>query len=312
MRFGADERTPLRQTTHRRLPSLDQQNSDVPQDGSETRAFRAALRGLDPEEAGEAVEKVTEPLPRTRLVPGSAKRGSASTSRISRRRMVIAAVSLLVLLGVTVPLLGSRFGVLAFGLGANQNIVTPTPMQPTGAQANVAAMPGTPTGMPTQLPSAPRPKAPTPTPTPRPQPTPPPYTPNGPYSNWTPPPGYTSFAVTEPANDPWAGSFGQCTWWAQYKRQDENFSGFGDALNWANAARARGFTVTATPAANATVAFDPGVQGAGSLGHVSHVEKVLTGGWVLVSEMNFNWNGGGFARVDYRYIHEGTGVWFIH
>jgi surface antigen len=98
----------------------------------------------------------------------------------------------------------------------------------------------------------------------------------------------------------------------QYKRPDENFSGMGDALNWANAARARGFTVTSTPAANGTVVFAPGVQGAGNLGHVSHVEKVLTGGWVLVSEMNFYWNGGGFARVDYRYIHVGTGVWFIH
>ncbi len=311
MRFRSDERAPLRQADLRRLPSLDQQDSDVPQDGSETRAFRAALRGLDPEKAREAVEKVTAPLPRSRLVPGSAKRGSSSAARKSRRRMVILAVALLVLLGVTVPLLGSRFGVLAFGIGAPQNIVIPTPMQATDAQANVAAMPGTPAPTP-KLPTAPRPKAPTPTPTPRPQPTPPSYTPDGPYSNWTPPPGYTSFAVTEPANDPWAGSFGQCTWWAQDKRQDENFSGFGDALNWANAARARGFTVTATPAANATVVFAPGVQGASSLGHVSHVEKVLTGGWVLVSEMNFNWNGGGFARVDYRYIHVGTGVWFIH
>ena len=83
-------------------------------------------------------------------------------------------------------------------------------------------------------------------------------------------------------------------------------------MNWADDARAHGMTVTTTPVANATVVFAPGVQGASSAGHVSHVEKVLTGGWVLVSEMNFYWNGGGFARVNYRYIHVGAGVLFIH
>ncbi len=77
-------------------------------------------------------------------------------------------------------------------------------------------------------------------------------------------------------------------------------------------ARARGYTVTQLPVDNATVVFMPGVQGASGAGHVSHVEKILTGGWVLVSEMNFAFNGGGWARVDYRYIHQGTSVWFIH
>jgi surface antigen len=154
---------------------------------------------------------------------------------------------------------------------------------------------------------------PTPTPVPA-TPTPPAASPvpSGPYSSWTPPPGYHSFAVSDFPGDPWHDSFGQCTWWAAHQRPDENFLYWGDAWNWANAARARGYPVTATPAPNATVVFAPGVQGASNLGHVSHVEQVLTGGWVLVSEMNFFWNGGGFARVDYRYVHAGTGVWFIH
>ena len=86
----------------------------------------------------------------------------------------------------------------------------------------------------------------------------------------------------------------------------------GDAWNWANGARARGYTVTSTPVANSTIVFAPGVQGASSLGQVAHVEQVLTGGWMLISEMNFYWNGGGFARVDYRYASVGSGVWFIH
>ena len=86
----------------------------------------------------------------------------------------------------------------------------------------------------------------------------------------------------------------------------------GNAWNWANAARARGYLVTSYPVANATMVFAPGVQGASGLGHVAHVEVVLTGGWVIVSEMNFYWNGGGWGRVDYRYAQAGPGVWFIH
>ncbi len=132
-----------------------------------------------------------------------------------------------------------------------------------------------------------------------------------PYDNWVVPPGFNSFAVQDYYGDPWAGAFGQCTWWAHHKRPDENLDGFGDAWNWANAARAKGMTVTTTPVPNATVVFSPGTQGALNLGHVAHVEQILSGGWVLISEMNFFWNGGGFARVDYRYISPGPGVWFI-
>ena len=38
----------------------------------------------------------------------------------------------------------------------------------------------------------------------------------------------------------------------------------------------------------------------------------LDGYWVLITEMNFSWRGGGFGRVDFRYIHVGAGVYFIH
>jgi len=39
---------------------------------------------------------------------------------------------------------------------------------------------------------------------------------------------------------------------------------------------------------------------------------VYPGGWFLVSEMNFFWNGGGWGRVDYRFAHAGSGVSFIY
>lgn len=137
-------------------------------------------------------------------------------------------------------------------------------------------------------------------------------TPPPPYGYGVLVPGFDSFGVSDYFGDPWAGSFGQCTWWAAHKRPDENFAGIGDAWTWANGARARGYTVTADPVVNATVEFDPGVESAGGIGHVAHVEQILDNGWILISEMNFAGNGGGWGRVDYRYITAGPGVWFIH
>ena len=125
-------------------------------------------------------------------------------------------------------------------------------------------------------------------------------------------PGHPAFAVSEPNPDSYWWAFGQCTWWAQRQRPDENLTRMGNAQYWAGGAAARGYHVTTVPRANATVVFQPGVQGAGGAGHVAHVIAVYPGGWFLVSEMNYYWNGGGWARVDYRYAHMGSGVLFIY
>jgi LysM repeat protein len=137
-------------------------------------------------------------------------------------------------------------------------------------------------------------------------------TPAPPYGTYVAPPGFYSFGVSDFAGDPYGGSFGQCTWWAAHKRPDEFFWGIGDAWTWRDGARARGYTVTDYPVPNATVVFQPGVQGALGVGHVAHLEQILSNGWILISEMNFFWNDGGYARVDYRYITAGPGVSFIH
>jgi LysM repeat protein len=136
-------------------------------------------------------------------------------------------------------------------------------------------------------------------------------TPSPPYAFFIAPPGFESFSVQDFYGDPWGGSFGQCTWWASHKRPDHNYLGMGDAWAWLYAAPQRGYTVTTTPTANATVVFEPGVESASGIGHVAHVEQVLGNGWVLISEMNFFWNNGGWGRVDYRYITAGPGVYFI-
>lgn len=127
-------------------------------------------------------------------------------------------------------------------------------------------------------------------------------------------PGYPSFTVAGPGSF-YPGVFGQCTWWAAYERQDENFSSFGDAMFWAGGALSHGYPVGNIPVPGSTVVFQPGVQGAGGVGHVAHVEKVYTQGWFLISEMNFygaGTNGGGYGVVDYRLVHTGYGVQFIY
>ncbi len=137
-----------------------------------------------------------------------------------------------------------------------------------------------------------------------------------PFQPWPPSdpfmavPGHGSFAMNDP-NGYYSWAFGQCTWWAQYKRQDENLTQMGNAQYWASGAAARGYSVGSTPIAGSTVVFQPGVQGAGGAGHVAHVEAVYPDGWFLISEMNFYVNGGGWGRVDYRYAHTGWGVQFI-
>jgi surface antigen len=125
-------------------------------------------------------------------------------------------------------------------------------------------------------------------------------------------PGHPAFNVSRPADGYYWWAFGQCTWWAQNTRRDENLSYIGDAKYWAAGAAARGYRVGVLPAVNATVMFRPGVEGAGGAGHVAHVEAVYPGGWFLISEMNFYWNGGGWGRVDYRFAHSGPGVYFIY
>ncbi|MFI5271842.1 MAG: CHAP domain-containing protein [Ktedonobacterales bacterium] len=123
--------------------------------------------------------------------------------------------------------------------------------------------------------------------------------------------GHPAFGVSD-ANGYYWWAFGQCTWWAQYKKQNENLTRMGSARYWAAGAAARGYRVGGSPVAGATVVFQAGVQGAGGDGHVAHVEAVYPSGWFLVSEMNFYANGGGWGRVDYRYAHTGWGVSFIY
>jgi CHAP domain-containing protein len=136
--------------------------------------------------------------------------------------------------------------------------------------------------------------------------------PPGGVSPWVPVPGHPTYTFHDFAGDPYAGEYGVCTWWAWYMRRDEPLATLGMARDWIANARARGLPTGYAPRVGATVVFSPYVQGAGSGGHAAHVVAVLSNGWFIITEMNFYWNGGGWGRVDTRYVHTGSGVAFIY
>ena len=119
-------------------------------------------------------------------------------------------------------------------------------------------------------------------------------------TQWSIPGGcYAGIYHPSPANYPARPSYGFCNWWPEVLHT---------ALTGSTALH---LPSHATPRAGATVFFAGGVQGASSAGHYAQVVAIAPGGyWLLVTEMNFSWRGGGFARVDYRYIHVGAGVSF--
>lgn len=111
-------------------------------------------------------------------------------------------------------------------------------------------------------------------------------------------------------------AFGNCTWYAYNRRAQLGMpigSYWGNAATWASYARAAGFVVNGTPAPGA---IQQNGGGYGGYGHVSIVEQVAEGDYVLISEMNAYRGGGGFNRVStykmpwseavsggYNYIH---------
>lgn len=119
-------------------------------------------------------------------------------------------------------------------------------------------------------------------------------------SQWTVPLGcYSGIYFPNPANYPSRPSYGWCNWWPEVLHP---WLGGNTALHL----RSHGGYA---PIAGAVVFFSPNVQGASRDGHYAQVVAVH-GSWVLITEMNFYWRGGGFKKVDYRFIHTGSGVDF--
>jgi hypothetical protein len=121
-------------------------------------------------------------------------------------------------------------------------------------------------------------------------------------SQWTTPVScYARIYRVNPANYVRRSGFGWCNWWPEvlHPRQPD--------ILWG-----REYRHSSVPTPGAVVHFAGGVQGASSDGHWAQVVAVSPSRyWVLITEMNFSWRGGGWQRVSYRYIHVGPGVTFI-
>lgn len=121
----------------------------------------------------------------------------------------------------------------------------------------------------------------------------------GQISQWTVPQGcYSQIFSPNPANYPSRPSWGWCNWWPEALHPgDAGYSALHGAVDGA-------------PHSGDVVHFNAGVQGAGGAGHYAQVVAARSDGWLLITEMNFYWRGGGFGRVDYRFVHTGAGVWY--
>ena len=115
----------------------------------------------------------------------------------------------------------------------------------------------------------------------------------GVISRWAIPPGcfgliYSPNPRDYMVNGQVIGGFGWCNWWPEALLRDPH------ALDRPAHAQVR---------VGVPVFYAP--QAGQHLGHYAFVESIGTGqyaGWILISEMNMYWRGGGWAKVDYRYI----------
>lgn len=186
-----------------------------------------------------------------------------------------------------------------------QPVPTATP------EAHVATQPVRPVA-PTPPPVAPtRPPAPAPT-----QPPPPPVSPPssgnhygnpwcndagqfpGAISQWTVPPSCYAGIYTMPQDN--LPSWGWCNWVPEFLHMAQ----FGVSTAALTMPGHGGFA----PVPGATVFFYGGEQGASSAGHYATVIAVGPNGWNLIAESNFSWRGGGWGKIDFRYIHNSSGL----
>jgi len=86
----------------------------------------------------------------------------------------------------------------------------------------------------------------------------------------------------DPNYNPYVCHYGNCTWWAKYKRPDTGGQGgatWGNASYWPARAREEGFIVNGTPAKNALIC--------GWTNHVAYVEN-YSGGIADLSDMDYS------------------------
>jgi hypothetical protein len=123
-------------------------------------------------------------------------------------------------------------------------------------------------------------------------------------SLWTAPPDCYGliYPIDASKYPPASSTFGYCNWWVNELHRDKPDLLYGTEYRRGSA-----------PVPGAAVYFAGLAQGAGASGHFAQVVAIAPDHyWMLITEMNFAWRGGGFGKVDYRYAHVGSGVTFIY
>jgi LysM repeat protein len=105
----------------------------------------------------------------------------------------------------------------------------------------------------------------------------------------------------------------QCTWWADQRYHELHgiyvpWLNQADAWEWTNRAHQFHWKVSSQPSWGAIINLQPWVQGAYGLGHVAVVERVLSNGHVIASNLNWGTNP---YQVKYVEFAPGQGVTFI-
>jgi surface antigen len=124
----------------------------------------------------------------------------------------------------------------------------------------------------------------------------------------------TRVSVSSPVGYVNVFPYGQCTWWAnqRYHQLHGVFVPWrtqSNAWQWTARAYQFGWHVSRYPSVGSIIDLQPWVQGAYGLGHVAVVERILSNGHVITSNMNWGrypW------RVTYVQFAPGPGVTFIH
>jgi surface antigen len=104
-----------------------------------------------------------------------------------------------------------------------------------------------------------------------------------------------------------------CTWWADQRYYQIHgifvpWHTQANAWQWADRAYQYGWHVSRSPVLGAIINLQPGVQGAGYLGHVAVVEKILSNGHVIAS--NMSWGAYPASVTDVEFA-PGPGVTFL-
>ncbi len=107
--------------------------------------------------------------------------------------------------------------------------------------------------------------------------------------------------------------YGQCTWWAaqRYYQIHHTYVPWttnADAWQWVSRANNFHWRVSSQPSPGAIVDLQPWVQGAYGLGHVAVVERILSNGHVIASNMNWGIYYWQVTNVEFA---PGPGVTFI-